>query len=103
MEVQESEVPSEKNSRRRGGLKGRLREPRKRIMKVHRLRKWPELNAQGNPRRRQLDERPSFIGIQEETSFSREESMANTILPKLSEGSTENGSARTIMEKDLTQ
>ena len=89
MEVQESEVPSEKNSRRRGGLKGRLREPRKRIMKVHRLRKWPELNAQGNPRRRQLDERPSFIGIQEETSFSREESMADTILPKLSEESTE--------------
>jgi hypothetical protein len=68
MEVQESEVPSEKNSRRREGLKGRLREPQKRIMKVHRLRKWPELNAQGNPRRRQLDERPSFRRILLETA-----------------------------------
>ena len=100
MEVQENEVPSENNSRRREGLKGRLREPRKQIMKVHKLRnRWPELNAQGNPRRRQLDGRHSFLGIQEETSFSREESMADPILPPLSGESTEKRSEGTIMER----
>ena len=100
MEVQESEVPKENNSRRREGLYGRLRGPRTQIMKVHRLRRrWPELNAQGNPRRRQLDGRHSFLGIQEETSFSREESMADAILPKLSGESTERGSTETILER----
>ena len=68
-----------------------------------------EFLKNGEPKRlrnsegRQLGGRHRIIGIQ--ASFSREESMADTILPKLSEGSTEKGSertigsARTIMEK----
>src|SRR6202046_3326164 len=66
---------------------------------MDRKNRWTEMNAQGNPRRRQLDRRHSFLRIQEETSYSREEPMADTTLPQLSGESTKKGSEEMIMER----
>jgi hypothetical protein len=81
------------NSRRRGGLRGILRKPRKEIKEIRKT------IAQEYPRRRQLDGRHSFLRIQKRPHIPRKESMADTIFSQLSGESTEKGSGRTIMER----